>query len=106
MTALFVFFWDFTLNFLYKYFGMQSMRVYPHLKYLSFENNPVLNHGHSFCNMDSMDTQLAFVLNYNAGLHTYKHSFENNPVLNHGHPFSNMDTLLLDCYAFTTIFPF
>ena len=35
MTALFVFFWDFTLNFLYKYFGMQSMQVYPHLKYMN-----------------------------------------------------------------------
>ena len=35
MTAKFVLFWDFTLNFLYKYFGMQSMRVYPHLKYMN-----------------------------------------------------------------------
>ena len=85
---------------------MPSMRVYAHLKYLSFENNPVLNHGHSFCNMDSMDTQLVFVLNYNAGIHTYINSFENNPVLSHGHPLSNMDTLLLDCYAFTIILPF
>ena len=35
MSALFVFFWDFTLNILYKYFGMQSMPVYAHLKYMN-----------------------------------------------------------------------